>query len=210
VAKLLENTHNIRLIELDEERAKMLADQLNQTLVLQGSASDEELLLEEGIENTDLFLALTDSDEVNVIVSILAKRLGAYKTIALIKRDVYASLAEQSDDVDMIVSPDQITVSGILSHIRKGDTMKVHSLQHGKAEAIEIVVHGDESISQVVGRQIKDLDLPEGVVIGAIVRDSDLLMASKNLVIEQGDHVLIMLTDVRKIHKVESLFSVDE
>jgi trk system potassium uptake protein TrkA len=110
----------------------------------------------------------------------------------------------------MIVSPDQITVSDILSHIRKGDTMKVHSLQHGKAEAIEIVVHGDESNSQVVGRQIKDLDLPEGVVIGAIVRDSDLLMASKNLVIEQGDHVLIMLTDVRKIHKVESLFSVDE
>ena len=210
VAKLLENTHNIRLIELDEERAKMLADQLNQTLVLQGSASDEELLLEEGIENTDLFLALTDSDEVNVIVSILAKRLGAHKTIALIKRDVYASLAEQSDEVDMIVSPDQITVSDILSHIRKGDTMKVHSLQHGKAEAIEIVVHGDESNSQVVGRQIKDLDLPEGVVIGAIVRDSDLLMASKNLVIEQGDHVLIMLTDVRKIHKVESLFSVDE
>jgi trk system potassium uptake protein TrkA len=210
VAKLLENTHNIRLIELDEERAKMLADQLNQTLVLQGSASDEELLLEEGIENTDLFLALTDSDEVNVIVSILAKRLGAHKTIALIKRDVYASLAEQSDDVDMIVSPDQITVSDILSHIRKGDTMKVHSLQHGKAEAIEIVVHGDESNSQVVGRQIKDLDLPEGVVIGAIVRDSDLLMASKNLVIEQDDHVLIMLTDVRKIHKVESLFSVDE
>ena len=210
VAKLLEKTHNIRLIELDEARARMLADQLNHTLVLQGSASDEELLLEEGIESTDLFLALTDSDEVNVIVSILAKRLGAHKTIALIKRDVYASLAEQSDEVDMIVSPDQITVSDILSHLRKGDTMKVHSLQHGKAEAIEIVVHGDESNSKVVGRQIKDLDLPEGVVIGAIVRDNDLLMASKNLVIEQGDHVLIILTDVRKIHKVESLFSEDD
>ena len=88
--------------------------------MLQGNASDEDLLLEEGIDNTDLFLALTDSDEVNVIVSILAKRLGAHKTIALVKRDVYASLAEQSDDVDIIVSPDQITVSGILSHIRKG------------------------------------------------------------------------------------------
>ncbi len=210
VAKLLEKTHNIRLIELNEERARLLADQLNHTLVLQGSASDEELLLEEGIENTDLFLALTDSDEVNVIVSILAKRLGAHKTIALIKRDVYASLAEQSDEVDMIVSPDQITVSDILSHLRKGDTMKVHSLQHGKAEAIEIVVHNDKGRSKVVGRQIKDLDLPEGVVIGAIVRDSDLLMASKNLVIEQGDHVLIMLTDVRKIHQVESLFSEDD
>ena len=95
----------------------------------------------------------------------------------------------------------------ILSHLRKGDMMKVHSLQHGKAEAIEIVVHGDENNSEVVGKQIKDLALPEGVVIGAVVRDSDLLMASKKLVIEQGDHVLIMLTDVRKIHQVESLFS---
>ena len=210
VAKLLEDTHNIRIIELDEDRAMALSEELNHTLVLQGNASDEDLLLEEGIENTDLFLALTDSDEVNVIVSILAKRLGAHKTIALVKRDVYASLAEQSDDVDIIVSPDQITVGGILSHIRKGDTMKVHSLQHGKAEAIEIVVHGDKNTSKVVGLKIKDLSLPEGVVVGAIVRDSELLMGSKKLVIEQGDHILIMLTDVGKIHQVESLFSENE
>ena len=88
--------------------------------------------------------------------------------------------------------------------------MKVHSLHHGEAEAIEIVVHGDESNSKVAGKQIKDLDLPEGVVIGAIVRDSDLLMASKKLVIRQGDHVLIMLTDVRKIHQVEALFSEND
>jgi trk system potassium uptake protein TrkA len=101
-------------------------------------------------------------------------------------------------------------VGGILSHIRKGDTMKVHSLQHGKAEAIEIVVHGDKNTSKVVGLKIKDLSLPEGVVVGAIVRDSELLMGSKKLVIEQGDHILIMLTDVGKIHQVESLFSENE
>ena len=210
VATLLEDTHNIRIVELNEERSKSLAEQLDNTLVLQGSASDEDLLKEEGIENTDLFLALTDSDEVNVIVSILAKRLGAHKTIALVKRDVYSSLAEQSGDVDIIVSPDQITVSGILSHIRKGDCMKVHSLQHGKAEAIEIVVHGDEKTSEVVGMKIKDLLLPEGVVIGAIVRDNELLMGSKKLIIEQGDHVLMVLMDVQKIHEVEALFLENE
>ena len=210
VATLLEDTHNIRIVELNEERAKSLAEQLDNTLVLQGSASDEDLLKEEGIENTDLFLALTDSDEVNVIVSILAKRLGAHKTIALVKRDVYSSLAEQSGDVDIIVSPDQITVSGILSHIRKGDCMKVHSLQHGKAEAIEIVVHGDEKTSDDVGMKIKDLQLPEGVVIGAIVRDNELLMGSKKLIIEQGDHVLMVLMDVQKIHEVEALFLENE
>ena len=207
VAKLLEKTHNISLVEIDEKRAKEIANNLNHTLVLQGNASDEELLLEEGIENTDLFLALTNSDEVNVVVSILAKKLGAHKTIALIKRDIYTLLAEQSDEVDMIVSTDQITVSDILSHLRKGDTMKVHSLQHGKAEAIEIAIHNGNNNSKVVGKQIKDLDLPKGVVIGAIVRDKDLLMASKKLVIKEGDHVLMMLTDVRKIHEVESLFS---
>ena len=184
-----------------------LAGELNNSLVLQGNASDEDLLLEEGIDSADLFLALTESDELNVIVSILAKRLGAHKTFALVKRDVYASLAEESDDVDMVVSPDQITVSGILSHIRKGDTMKVHSLQHGLAEALEIVVHGDESSSEVVGRRIKDIKLPDGAVVGAIVRDNDLLMGSKKLVIEQGDHVLLMLTDVSKIHQVEVLFT---
>jgi len=206
VARLLEDTHNIRIIELSEDRAKYLSEKLNNTLVLQGNASDEDLLKEEGIENTDLFLALTDSDEVNVIVSILAKRLGAHKTIALVKRDVYAALAEQSGDVDIIVSPDQITVSGILSHLRKGDCMKVHSLQHGKAEAIEIVVHGNEKTSEVVGVQIKDLPLPEDVVVGAIVRNDELLMGSKKLVIEEGDHVLMVLMDVGKIHEVETLF----
>ena len=207
VAKLLEDTHEIKIIELNEDRAMELAGELNNSLVLQGNASDEDLLLEEGIDSADLFLALTESDELNVIVSILAKRLGAHKTFALVKRDVYASLAEESDDVDMVVSPDQITVSGILSHIRKGDTMKVHSLQHGLAEALEIVVHGDESTSEVVGRRIKDIKLPDGAVVGAIVRDNDLLMGSKKLVIEQGDHVLLMLTDVSKIHQVEVLFT---
>ena len=207
VAKLLEDTRDIKIIELNEDRAMELAGELNNSLVLQGNASDEDLLLEEGIDSADLFLALTESDELNVIVSILAKRLGAHKTFALVKRDVYASLAEESDDVDMVVSPDQITVSGILSHIRKGDTMKVHSLQHGLAEALEIVVHGDESTSEVVGRRIKDIKLPDGAVVGAIVRDNDLLMGSKKLVIEQGDHVLLMLTDVSKIHQVEVLFT---
>jgi len=125
------------------------------------------------------------------------------------KQDI-TPILEQSDDVDIIVSPDQITVGGILSHIRKGDTMKVHSLQHGEAEAIEVVVHGDKNTSKVVGSMIKDLPLPEGVVVGAIVRDNELLMGSKKLVIEQGDHVLMMLTDVGKIHQVESLFSENE
>ena len=210
LAQSLESSHNIRVIELNEQCAIELEEKLDNALVLHGNASDETLLIDEGIEETDLFLALTDSDEVNVIVSILAKRLGAHKTISLVKRDVYALLSEQSEEIDMTVSPDQITASGILSHIRKGDTMKVHCLQHGKAEAIEIVVHGDEHTSQVIGRRIKDLNLPSGVVVAAVIRDQELLMGSKKLLIEENDHVLLMLTDVSKIHQVESIFSDNE
>ena len=206
LAKFLEKDHRVRIIEMNKERVGEIAEQLEDTLVLHGNASDEELLLEEGIESTDLFLALTDSDEINVIVSILAKRLGAHKTVALVKRNVYEDLAEQSDDVDMVISPDQITTSGILAHIRKGDTMMVHSLRQGKAEAIEIIVHGDNKHSDVVGKTVEEINLPEGVVVGSVVRNNEVIMGSRTLVIEENDHVLIVLSDVSKIHEVEALF----
>ncbi|SFV76202.1 Trk system potassium uptake protein TrkA [hydrothermal vent metagenome] len=206
LAKFLEKDHRVRIIEMNKERVAEIAEQLEDTLVLHGNASDEELLLEEGIESTDLFLALTDSDEINVIVSILAKRLGAHKTVALVKRNVYEDLAEQSDDVDMVISPDQITTSGILAHIRKGDTMMVHSLRQGKAEAIEIIVHGDNEHSDVVGKTVEEMNLPDGVVVGSVVRNNEVIMGSRTLVIEEGDHVLIVLSNVSKIHEVEALF----
>ena len=138
--------------------------------------------------------------------SILAKRLGAHKTIALVKRNIYEDLATQNDYVDIVISPDQITTSGILSHIRKGDTMRVHSLRNGKAEAIEVIVHGDKDHSDVVGKSIEQINLPEGVVIGSIVRGDEVIMASRILVIEEFDHVVLVLSDVSKIHQVEELF----
>lgn len=206
LAKFLEKNHRVRIVEMSKQRVVEITDQLKDTLVLHGNASDEELLLEEGVENTDLFLALTNSDEINVIVSILAKRLGAHKTIALVKRNVYEDLAKQSEEVDMVISPDQITTSGILAHIRKGDTVMVHSLRQGKAEAIEVVVHGNRDHSDVVGKTIEDINLPDGVVVGSIVRNEEVIMGSRQLVIEEGDHVLIVLSDVSKIHEVEELF----
>ncbi len=206
LAKFLEKNHHIRIIELNKQRVKKIADELENTIVLRGNASDEDLLKEEGIESTDLFLALTDSDEINVIVSILAKRLGAYKTVALVKRNMYEDLATQSDDVDMVISPDQITTSGILSHIRKGNTMMVHSLRQGKAEAIEVIAHGDEQHSDVVGKAIEEIGLPDSVVVASIVRDNEVIMASRILKIEENDHVLLVLSDVSKIHQIEELF----
>jgi trk system potassium uptake protein TrkA len=206
LAKFLETNHNVRIIELNKSRIKEISDYLENTLILHGNASDEELLLEEGIDKTDLFLALTNSDETNVIVSILAKRLGVHKTVALVKRGVYEDLAKQSEYVDMVISPDQITASAILSHIRKGDTEVVYSLRQDKAEAIEIVIHGDKYNSNVVGQSIENIKLPKGVVIGAIIRGDDVIMASRKLIIEDGDHIIIVLGDSEKIHEVEKLF----
>ncbi|CAC9527899.1 Trk potassium uptake system protein TrkA [uncultured Gammaproteobacteria bacterium] len=206
LAKFLEKNHHVRLIELNKQRVKKIADELENTLVLHGNASDQDLLTEEGIESTDLFLALTDSDEINVIVSILAKRLGAYKTVALVKRNVYKDLATQSDGVDMVVSPDQITTSGILAHIRKGDTMMAHSLRQGKAEAIEVIVHGDKHHSDVAGKTIEEIKLPKGTVFASVVRGDEVMMASRTLVIKENDHVLLVLSDVSKIHQIEELF----
>ncbi|SFV84916.1 Trk system potassium uptake protein TrkA [hydrothermal vent metagenome] len=206
LAKFLEKNHNVHIIELGKERVIEIADKLEKAVVLHGNASDEDLLKSEGIEQTDLFLALTDSDEINVLSSILAKRLGAHKTIALVKRNIYEDLATQNDYVDTVISPDQITTSGILSHIRKGDTMVVHSLRKGRSEAIEIIVHGDSEHSDVVGKTIEQINLPKGVIIGSIVRDKKVIMATRDLEIQELDHIVLILTDVSKIHQVEELF----
>ncbi len=206
LAKALEDKYHIHIIELNEKRIEKIADRLNHAVVLHGNASDEILLKEEGIEHTDLFLALTNSDETNVIVSILAKQLGAHKTVALVKRSIYDTLARQSADIDMVISPDQITAGGILSYIRKGDTMIVYSLRQGNSEALEIIAHGSQKNSQVIGRYIADINLPEGVVIGCVIRNNKVIMGSSSVIIEDGDHVLIALTDTSKIHEVEKLF----
>ena len=208
LAQVLESDHKVRVIELDKQRVRELTAKLSSdTLVLNGNVTDEFLLKEDGgIEKTDLFLALTQSDETNIMSSILAKKLGAKRTIALLKRNIYVDLARKSGDIDIVISPDQITVGRILAQVRKGDTMAVYSLRQGGSEAIELIVHGDEKTSLVVGRAIGEIDFPDGVKVGCIVRDDDVIMGSRHLVIEEFDHVIMVLTDISKIHEVENLF----
>ncbi len=208
LAMELESNYRIHIIELDKNRVKEIANHLQNAIVLHGSASDEILLEEAGIEQTDLFLALTDSDETNVIISILAKQLGAHKTVALVKREVYENLALQSPDIDMVISPDQITVGNILSYIRRADTMRVYSLRQGTSEALEVIVHSHNT--QVVNHPIWKIPLPDGTTIGCVVRDQEVIMGSKKVVIKDGDHVLLLLTKMDKIHEVEALFQPKE
>lgn len=208
LARILEKTHNIRIIEKDRQRARKIEEKLEHTLVLNGSASDEKLLLDEGITDTDLFIALTDSDEINVIVSILAKKLGAHKTIALVKRNIYENLANNAGEIDMVISPDQVTSGGILSHIRKGNTMMVHSMHHNKSEAIEIIV--DNSVKDIVDKSIKNIVLPNGVEIGSIVRGDKIIMPTSDIIIRNGDHILFIITDISQMGAIEKIIAGQE
>jgi trk system potassium uptake protein TrkA len=176
--------------------------------VLQGDAADEDLLLAENIEHTDIFCAVTNDDEANILSAMLAKRLGARKVMSLINRPSYVDLVESAGIIDVAISPQQATIGTLLTHVRRGDVVKVHALRRGAAEAIEAVAHGDRSTSKVVGRRIEEIKLPPGTTIGAVVRGDEVVICHHDTVIEAEDHAILFLVDKRRIHEVEELFQV--
>jgi trk system potassium uptake protein len=207
LAQALESNYQVKIIEANPARAQALSETLHNTIVLLGDAANEELLLEENIEETDIFCALTNDDEINILSAMLAKRLGAGKVMSLINRVAYVDLVESSA-VDIAVSPQQATIGSLLTHIRRGDVVVAHSLRRGAAESLEAVAHGDFFSSKVIGRAIEDIKLPPGTTIGAIVRGDKVLMAHHDTVIEADDHVILFLVDKRRIPEVERLFQV--
>ncbi len=207
LAKSLENKYQVRVVERDPGRADFLSESLDKAIVLQSDVADQGMLLEENIENTDVFCALTDDDETNILSSMLAKRLGAKKVMSLINRPSYVDLVESSA-IDIAISPQQITLGTLLAHVRKGDIVAVHSLRRGAAEAIEAVVHGDRKTSRVVGRSIKQIKLPGSATISAIARGENVIMANPDTEIEPDDHVIIFLADKASVRETERLFQV--
>ncbi|MGL4186261.1 MAG: Trk system potassium transporter TrkA [Thiotrichaceae bacterium] len=207
LARLLEDArYQLKIIEKDSKRAAKLAERLDKAIVLEGDAADEQLLIEENIENTDVFIALTNDDEANILSSMLAKRLGARRVMSLINRPSYIDLVESS--IDLAISPQQITIGDLLAHIRRGDVVAVHSLRRGAAEALEIVVHGDNKTSRVVGRTLADIKLPPGTTLGAIVRGEETIPLNDATLIQANDHVIVFVTDKRYVPAVEKLFQV--
>ena len=207
----LEQRYSVRLIEQNAKRCEQLSEQLDRAIVLKGSASDQELLLEENIQDTDVFIALTNDDEANIMSSLLAKRLGARKVMTLINNPAYVDLI-QGGEIDIAISPQQTTIGSLLTHVRRGDMVNVHSLRRGAAEAIEIIAHGDSRSSKVVGRTIDEINLPDGANIGAIVREKndkkEVLIAHDDIVVETGDHVILFLVTKKHIRDIEQLFQV--
>ncbi|MCX2978245.1 Trk system potassium transporter TrkA [Candidatus Marimicrobium litorale] len=206
LAQSLENDYQVKLIEKSYSQCRSLSERLKHCIVLHGSGSEPQLLSSENIEATDVFCALTNSDEANIMMSMLAKRLGAKKVITLIANAAYAELV--GDEIDIAISPQQITIGSLLTHVRKGDISNVHSLRRGAAEAIEVTALGDQRSSQVVGRRLDDIKLPQGVTIGAVVRGEDVLIAHRHIVVETDDHVILFLLDRKQIKAVENLFAV--
>jgi trk system potassium uptake protein TrkA len=207
LARILEKDHEVKLIERSDARVKQLSSELNNTLILPGDSSDQELLMEEAIDEFDLFIAVTNDDEANIMSSLLAKKLGVRKTMVLIQRDAYIDLLQDST-IDIAISPQHATISALLTHVRKGEILNVYSLRGGSAEAIEIVAKGSDKSSKVVGKTVGVIKLPPGATIGAIVRGNDVLIAHSTTLILEDDHIILFLVDKRYISDVEKLFQV--
>ena len=203
---------NVKIVESNKRRCEYLASQLSSNvLVLHGDITDEDLLADEGVDEIDLFAALTNDDENNIMSALLAKRFGARRTIALINRKSYGDLM-QGGQIDIAISPSQATLSNLLKHVRRGDVVAAHSLRRGAAEALEIIAHGDAKSSRVIGKKIGNIELPKGATIGAVVRgkgeEARVLIAHHDVVIEPEDHLIVFVARKRMIPRVEKLFQV--
>ena len=207
LAHALEKDYQVKIIDHHQASCNRLAEDLNNTTVLLGDVSDRELLINENIESTDIFCAVTNDDEANIMSCLQAKRLGVRYAMALINRTAYVDLIEGSA-IDVAISPQQATIGRFLTHLRQGDIVNVHSLRRGAAEAIEVIAHGDHKTSKVVGRTLDEIKLPSGTIIGAIVRNEKTLIAHGQLSIEPNDHIILFLVNKRHIHEVERLFQV--
>jgi trk system potassium uptake protein TrkA len=234
LGETLEKDYHVRIIEHNYQVSERLAAELHDALILHGDATDEKLLESENIAEMDMFCALTNDDENNILSALLAKRMGAHKVIALINRYAYVDLV-QGSRIDIAISPAQVTIGSLLAYVRHGDVVAVHSLRRGAAEALELVAHGDAKSSNVVGRKIEEIKLPKGATIGAIVRnlpisegisgnysmadkDKDLrnsgnnvrvIIAHHDTIVEQEDHVILFVINRKMIREVEKLFQVN-
>jgi len=208
LARALEDKYHVKLIEANSKRALSLSDELENTIVLHGDASQEDLLLTENIDHIDVFIAVTNKDEANIMSAMLAKRLGVHKTMVLINSPAYTELM-QGNGIDIAISPQFTTTSSLLTHIRRGDVANVYTLRRGAAEAMEAIAHGTEDTSKVVGRSVGEIELPKGTTIAAIVRDKKVIIAHHNSMIKTDDHVILFLLDKKYVKDVEQLFQVD-
>ena len=206
LAKKLEAIYSLKLIEKDKHIAKQVAQELSSTVVLNNDIADETLLRNENINDVDYFCAVTNDDQMNILSAKLAKDMGAKKTIAIVNKSSYRNLV--SKEIDIVVSPEDVTIGSLLASARTSDIVSVNQLGLGDAEAMEIIVHGDKKTSKLVGKKISELNLSKSTIIGALVRGEEVILANDDIVIETDDHVIIFVLDKKDIPKIEKMFQV--
>ena len=207
LARLLEGDYRVKLIERDPGRADFLSRTLaDDTIVLRATANDEAVLRQEGIETSDVFCALTNDDEDNIMSALLARSFGVKCVMSLVSRPSYVKLVEKM--VDIAISPQEYSIGPLLCRVRDSDITSVCSLRHGESEMIEVVAHGEASSSRVVGRKIKDVRWPQTMTVAAIARNDEVLMPQPDTVIEDRDHILLFIAGRHRIGEVEKLFRI--
>ena len=207
LAKRIETNHRVKIIESNNERAKRLSEKLENSIVLEGNVCDKSLLHDENVENTDVFAAVTNDDEANVMSCLLAKEMGAHKTVALINNPAYVDLV-QTKGIDIAIAPSEITIGTFLAEIEGKDVVRVHSLRKGAAEAIEAIAQESKTGKpSSIGKELGEISLPDGVTIGALIRDDKGKIAHDHVHLRENDHVILFLTDKNAIKQVKETFA---
>ena len=188
LVKKINDDFNTKLIDKSKDKCELASEELDNVLILNSDAADKEFLSSEGISECDVFVAVTQDDESNVLCSLMSKKLGSKKTITIINKEAYFDLVGKNE-LDIIISPVQITVSHVLKFIRKGSVSNVHKVKKGMAEAIEIGV--DSSSEKLKGKLISELGLDENINIPAIKRGEEVIMAHGNTQIHDDDHLIV-------------------
>lgn len=206
LAQEVEETHptvNLKVVEIDRSRAELVARTLSHSVVLQGSVLDVEIMQEANVSAAETVVAVTNDDETNILASLLAKRQGSQRAISLINSDTYAPLTG-SLGLDVVVSPRNITVSTILQHVRRGRIHAVHTIRDGFGELIDAEAL---ETSTLVGKPLKEADLPDGVLVGSIIRGDEVITPRANTVVEANDRVVLFAV-ADAVRQVEKMFAV--
>ncbi len=202
LAKALENSiRDVSIIEPNLENANWAADELESTVILHGTGTDPDLHNDINMQDADLFLSLSDDDELNILSALLGKKHGAKRVVVITQDPDYLPILD-SIGMDITINPRLITISAILSHLRKGQVVNVHKLIEEEAEVLEIVTTSE---SAAVGKAINQLKMPQEAIIGSILRNGEMIVPSGKTIIEAGDTV-ILVTLPNSIEKIEKIF----
>jgi trk system potassium uptake protein TrkA len=199
----MSSNFQVKVIEANEDRAEYLSEVLDDVTIINADSSNEDILLEENIEHMDIFCALTNDDEANILSAMLAKKLGSKTVMSIINKSSYSDLVEKQE-IDITISPEDLTMGALLTHIRKGSILKAHSIMHGFVELLEIEVR-DNLDSKILGKNIEQINIPNNTILCCIIRNNDFIFNTSNILLEQNDR-LVCLVSKKDVKQIEDLF----